>query len=321
LTLDVSGNTTTDGIRGLYDANTRQYLAQSFATSGSGAGKVYGIEIECYYVGTNTSNMYMELRADNGGVPAAGVLATSYVQPISTLNSVAGQWVRFIFPTPYTVANSTTYWIVLKKSTDTLDGTNYFAWRVASAGTGMYAWDNTAGPPAWASLSDGASFKVYTLVDEASITMPATYTSSCLVGYAFTDGSSNLYAFAQMNKSYRFICDLDDWRIVTSLANAAYTTVGTLNLLPVRPLAALVRAGNNSTNLYVKVSGVLQPFRYGSAFAETESGAERYLGMTAAYDRPVYEMGKIYTEQPAFYARNVTGGSTVTLYCVGFEYL
>jgi hypothetical protein len=113
-TSDTSDNTAGD----LEGAN----VAQSIQFSRNTAIKTVVVSLK--KSNSPTDNLTIEIQADSGGNPSGSALATSNVVDGSTLTGTYAA-TTFTFASPYTVNASTTYWLVLKRSTGS-NGTNYY---------------------------------------------------------------------------------------------------------------------------------------------------------------------------------------------------
>lgn len=100
-----------------------QQIAQSFQLGGSEAWYAYSVWVSLRSVGFPTDNLLIRLYADSGGVPGA-LLATSETVSGSSLSTQA-TLTKFTLTTPYALALSTTYWIVVARDGGD-DAHNYY---------------------------------------------------------------------------------------------------------------------------------------------------------------------------------------------------
>lgn len=160
------------------------------------AGPLTHIDVAVDRDNSPTGTVWFTLEGDSSGSPSGTPLATSDVLDVAAFE-LGTQIVRFIFRTPFTVATSTQYHLVLQGNYTRSDTVN-LKW--SGNATGGYASGSAKqfNGSAWSAASGVADFMFVTYVtaNDTAVTMPSGYTKKALIGQVFNNGSSN---FVPMN--------------------------------------------------------------------------------------------------------------------------
>jgi hypothetical protein len=108
------------GVFNFGQSSASRYPCQVFTPGADGALQYAYFQLRG--IGNPTRNLNAQIRDADGNL-----LATSDPVSGSALSSVAYRWLRFSFPTPYTIAGGTTY--MLGVTANTVDSSRYFAIR------------------------------------------------------------------------------------------------------------------------------------------------------------------------------------------------
>ena len=103
-------------------STTQVTAAQSFTTPTTGWA-LDTVWVSLKQVGTDADNLTVTLYSDSAGAPNA-ILATSTALAGSTI-PLNFSWQKFTFPSPYTLAASTPYWLVFSRTGAPDDTNNY----------------------------------------------------------------------------------------------------------------------------------------------------------------------------------------------------
>jgi hypothetical protein len=106
-------------------SSTALYPSQSFISAGASSLKYAYFLLRKF--GNPTQNISVQLRSSSG-TTIGGILTTSSPVSASTLQDDAFTWVRFEFPSPYTLTSVTKYWLTIDQNG--VSSTNYFSIRL-----------------------------------------------------------------------------------------------------------------------------------------------------------------------------------------------
>lgn len=155
------GSSGVSGLNGQYNirggtagsGQVQQAVAQEFILT-TGA-TITGVKLNLFKSGSPTDTLNVDLVSTLGG----SSLANGTITGADITTSAA--WYTITFGTPYVISASTTYYIQLSRTPDTLDATNYFRWSGAElSAAGQFPWirDNNS----WSefSSSGGTAFQL-----------------------------------------------------------------------------------------------------------------------------------------------------------------
>jgi hypothetical protein len=111
-----------DGLQAYGDAAATTKLAQSFQLGSSVAWTAGSVKVRVKKEGSPTDNLTVELCSDSSGVPGT-VLASATLAGASVPENL--NWQELTLSAKVSLALSTTYWLVVRRSGAT-DGTNYY---------------------------------------------------------------------------------------------------------------------------------------------------------------------------------------------------
>lgn len=303
-----------DQWQGVRPTTANTMLAQGFRLSGS--GRVVYADLRLRRVGSPVGNLWVELRADNAGVPGA-VLATSHRVDVAKLSAVGDNSIRFTFPSTDPFLSSTpTQYHVSCAGDWAIDGLNYIQWRADStAGTytggAKSSWNGTV----WtADADDDLYFSIGTEQYVQTLVRPAEYTKQCFLGWVFNDGSGNFVPFVQQGRRRR-----------TTVLSFANCSVGALNgteqilelqvvVPPLESCTVLMGVGGTGTAAGVVAVGDLSALNVSSIGDSAGAQSILYSGMTST--RP-----GVFTE--VIVRRNACmahGTSGATVWVSGFSW-
>lgn len=210
-----------------FDSSTER-LAQGFQTTES--GKLEFVDLALLKTSAPTGDIWVTIEADSSGSPSGTALATSVLLQPSAM-ATASQYHRFVFHTPATITAGTTYHIVLRGNYTT-SSTNYMNWRKNTAAGYANGTLKTYNGSAWADTTHDAAFKVYITRNDTAVTMPTGYTKKALIGFVYSNASSNLVQFIQQDNHVH--------TVATTYATTSTVTIATLfdlfSLVPPRPV-------------------------------------------------------------------------------------
>lgn len=109
------------GVAPLGDTAAHRFVAQSF-TPGVDCDLKYAF-FQIRKQGSPATSVTITLHADNAGVPASAVLATSYSRSAGLFSISKYTWQKFVWATPYTLTAGQKYWVRLNAGV--LDTSNY----------------------------------------------------------------------------------------------------------------------------------------------------------------------------------------------------
>lgn len=304
--------TADDAVRNLriLTATPTDKIAQGFqSTTASSQGPIDFVDVKLIKAGAPTGNIWLTIEADTAGNPSGTPLATSDKLNVASVSTTA-QWVRVPFRTPFTPTISTQYHLVLQGDYARSD-TVFVGWRGVVAGgyasgssreyTGA-AWGATAG----ASGLD-RSFKVYTRLHDAAVTMPALYTQRAKLGWVYNDSGSNLLPFEAVDR-----------RVQQQPVNLGSTTatIPTLfdasSALPPIRLLAITGGFSDTAADAGRIAGVPDGF--------DPAGPWNRLAFTAAVANIALSAGDGATEGQALYLWRTNGSGTVQVNLRGYQW-
>lgn len=322
LDIDQSAN---DGDQTFNNSANDQQVAQGFQTVTS--GKISFVEINLYAVGTVSGNLWVEIQSDNSGSPSGTVLATSNKINAVRVTTTGVQTVRFIFTSPYSATAGTQYHLVYR--TDQANsGTNYFQVRKKATtnplGSGTFKkYDGTT----WSEIAvnTDAMFAVYVL-SATSVTMPSGYDERALIGFCFTDGSSNLVPFLQMGNYCKLMGNAAQLIFEVPSGNAP-TLKQIANLIPPGKVIVDLRGDTHPSGaMIVAAAGIPDGvWCWDSAVQAERFGGCRVVMPDSAVagdtDFGVLPVGQIMTETQGIYMAEYNAAFNCSFYVTGFTWL
>jgi hypothetical protein len=174
-------------------------LAQGFqSTAASSQGKIDYVDVVLVRTGSPTGNVWFTIETDNAGSPSGTVQATSDKRDVMLFSTGTEQTIRFFFSSPFTPTQSTQYHLVLQGDYAKSD-TVFIGWRGVAAGGYANGVAKEYNGAAWSNASGVGDFyfKVYTRLNDTSITYPSGYDQECVLGYVRNDSGSDFEAFDQ----------------------------------------------------------------------------------------------------------------------------
>jgi hypothetical protein len=217
--VDVSG-TSEDADFRLRNSSAETNGAQSFQPSVTAHPS--HVDLKIGETGTvPASSVWITIEADASGDPSGTPLMTSEKLDAAGF-STTDREIRFTFNNTASLTASTTYWIVIHADY-AISGTNHLTFRgntTSSYGGGLAK--DFDGASTWTTPADGSIvdfwFKYYPRRAGDSPTMPASYDRQVKLGYFYTDISTDVESYKQIDKRVF-------WGDVHSVAPTASATV------------------------------------------------------------------------------------------------
>lgn len=249
----------------VFTATATDKLAQGvqFAT----AGKLEFIDPVLDRDAALTGRVWFSIQADSAGNPSGTPLATTDKLDASSLSTV-NAFVRFVFRTPYTVATSTQYHLVMEGDYTRSD-TATISWRGVTAGGYANGSAKKYNGTTWSAAAPGDfDFRAYVTENDTAVTMPSGYTKKCLVGYVYNGSGSDFVLFLQRQ------------RRVVPMANQgtgiySNTVSGMFDisaLVPPVPVRIVPAGANNTADTFQGVAGVPDGYKATIAGSDYRSG-------------------------------------------------
>ncbi len=258
--------------------------------------------------------VWFTLESDSGGSPSGTVLATS--DKINANNiSTSQQVLQVVFRTPYTVAASTQYHLVMHGDYTKSD-TVYIGWRGLVAGGYSNGSAKEYNGSVWSAASGVGDFyfSAHLEFNNAAVVMPGAYDQKCLVGHAYNDSSSDFIAFNALDR-----CVFYQRRTLSIGSVGATNNLALFGLsarLPNRPVMAQVGFGTSAeagTGTEMQVLSLSGFFAAQQFFLPIGIGAA--AGASTTYDMVT---AKVFVEYQALYF--APGGRAGAFNVLGFEW-
>jgi hypothetical protein len=277
----------------LNDVAGEQQLAQTFTPTLSGTLEV--VDVSILKFGAPVGQVWLEVQADNAGVPSNTALAISDKLDIARFNTTQAALTRFLFRTPPTLVATTKYWLVMKVSHAT-DAVNYTDWRFNAAGTNQfYKYNGTT----WTAITTAtATYKTYITQNNVAVTMPTGWDEKCKIGWIYNN-SGNVLNTGQY-RDRKFYTLASAW---ASGNIALFANIGTLIDasvgLPPTPIKADIRGAVDTAGAYISAGPV--PDAYG--FVDGSAPVTFLRNVTPSADATNQQayLGTLETEFQAFY--------------------
>ena len=209
--IDQSLTATGDTDKQLAGATTTR-VAQSFKASWQSTENLYvtGVMLPLKKVSGTTTDMTVRIETDSSG-PTGTLANANATATITALTSTSYAWITTKFSTAFTLAGNTTYWIVLKHTTEG-SGTSIHAW-YADASSPTYANGSTATYASSAWTVDTATDQLFGLLTQSKIDAYGTTASFFLAPLGQKAHLRKIFAMADADGAWNLQIGInkDEW--------------------------------------------------------------------------------------------------------------